>query len=229
MHLGVLPTNLQGYKRSGNNQGSIRECQQEGRECKLKARGHLKSLWSSVRKTTSSFEMLQMCLGIIVTTYCSTIFKTHVFSLYSHLCINVSMYLYSYPSTQGISGLPVGDAGELIKMCLTMMIEWTQRYTWTPISCHQRAACRGHDRANVEITLAVVIEEILRCTRRPGLNPLRVAHGGHPCVNLEAVIGRLWRCTWWLGLKEFEDALVDHDRASLEMHLWDIMVWAWRP
>jgi len=44
-------------------------------------------------------------LEIIATTYRSTIFKTHVFSLYSHLCIYVSMYLYRYPSTHGISGL----------------------------------------------------------------------------------------------------------------------------
>jgi len=30
-------------------------------------------------------------LETIATTYCSTIFKTHVFSLYSHLCIYVSI------------------------------------------------------------------------------------------------------------------------------------------
>ena len=47
---------------------------------------------------------------IIVTTYRSTIVKTHVFRLYSHLCINVSMYLYSYPSTHGISALAAGGA-----------------------------------------------------------------------------------------------------------------------
>jgi hypothetical protein len=32
-------------------------------------------------------------LEIIATTYHSTIFKTHVFSLYSHLCIYVSIYI----------------------------------------------------------------------------------------------------------------------------------------
>jgi hypothetical protein len=35
---------------------------------------------------------------------------SHVFSLYSHLCIYVSMYLYSYASTHGISGLAAGGA-----------------------------------------------------------------------------------------------------------------------
>jgi len=53
----------------------------------------------------------QVRLEIIATTYLSTIVKTHVFRLYSHLCINVStMYLYSYPSTHGISALAAGGA-----------------------------------------------------------------------------------------------------------------------
>jgi hypothetical protein len=53
--------------------------------------------------------MLQVRLEIIATTYRSTIVKTQVFRLYSHLCINVSMYLYSYPSTHGISALAAGS------------------------------------------------------------------------------------------------------------------------
>ena len=56
--------------------------------------------------------MLQVRLEIIATTYGSTIVKTHVFSLYSHLCIYVSMYLCIYiaPITHGISGLAAGGA-----------------------------------------------------------------------------------------------------------------------
>jgi hypothetical protein len=50
----------------------------------------------------------QVHLEIIATSYCSTIVKTQVFRLYSHLCIHVSMYLYSYPSTHGISALAAG-------------------------------------------------------------------------------------------------------------------------
>ena len=52
----------------------------------------------------------QECQEIIATTYRSTIVKTQVFRLYSPLCINVSMYLYSYPSTHGISALAIGGA-----------------------------------------------------------------------------------------------------------------------
>jgi hypothetical protein len=37
--------------------------------------------------------MLLVHLGIIATTYRSTIFKTHVFSLYAHLCIYVAIQL----------------------------------------------------------------------------------------------------------------------------------------
>ena len=52
----------------------------------------------------------QVCHEIIATTYHSTIVKTQVFRLYSPLCINVSMYLYSYPSTHGICALAAGGA-----------------------------------------------------------------------------------------------------------------------
>jgi hypothetical protein len=43
--------------------------------------------------------------------------------------------------------------------------------------------------------------------------------GGHDRANLEAVIERLWRCTWRPRSREFGDALGGRDRARLEMHL----------
>jgi hypothetical protein len=46
-----------------------------------------------------------------------------VFTLYSHLCIYVSMFLYSYPSTYGIFGLVAGGASEQFKVRLKMTIE----------------------------------------------------------------------------------------------------------
>jgi len=52
---------------------------------------HLNSLSSSQVKTSSSLGILLVCLEIIATTYHSTIFKTHIFCLYSHLCICVSI------------------------------------------------------------------------------------------------------------------------------------------
>jgi len=62
-------------------------------------------------------------LEIIASTRRSTILKTHVFNLYSHLGIDVSMYLFSYPSTHGISGLAAGGALEQFEVRLKMTIE----------------------------------------------------------------------------------------------------------
>jgi hypothetical protein len=61
---------------------------------------HLESQYSSLGKTTSSLGTLLVRLEIIAT----------VFSLYSHLCISVTMYLDSWPSTHGKSGLAAGGA-----------------------------------------------------------------------------------------------------------------------
>ena len=49
-----------------------------------------------------SLRTLPVCLEIIATTHRSTIVKTHVFSLYSHLCIYIATHLHS------ISGLAAG-------------------------------------------------------------------------------------------------------------------------
>jgi hypothetical protein len=58
-------------------------------------------------KTSSSLGTLLVHLELIATTYRSMIFKL----MYS-VCIpiSVSMYLYSYPSTHGISELAAGGA-----------------------------------------------------------------------------------------------------------------------
>jgi len=62
---------------------------------------HLETLSGSLGKTTS-LGTLQVRLEIIATTYRSTIFETHVLSLYSHLCIYIATHLHS------ISGLAAG-------------------------------------------------------------------------------------------------------------------------
>jgi hypothetical protein len=43
----------------------------------------------------TSLGMLQVDLDIIATNYCSTIFKTHVINLYSHLCIYIVSHLHT--------------------------------------------------------------------------------------------------------------------------------------
>jgi hypothetical protein len=55
-------------------------------------------------------------------------------------------------------------------------------------------------------------------------------------MHMEAMMGRVWRCTWRPGLRELRDALGGRDRgdtASLAMH-WEAVierVWRcnWRP
>jgi hypothetical protein len=81
---------------------------------------HLESQKSSVGKT-SSLGMLLVRLDIIATTYRSTIFKTHIFSLYCHLCIYVSISLPIY--TWYISGLTAGSAREKFEVRLKMTIK----------------------------------------------------------------------------------------------------------
>ena len=72
-----------------------------------------------------------MRLEIIATTYHSTIFETHVFSLYFLLCI------YAATRVHGISGLAAGSAREQI-----------------------RDAPDNEDRVNSEINSEAVIERV---------------------------------------------------------------------
>ena len=91
-----------------------------------------------------------MRLEIIATTYCSKIFKTHVFSLYSHLCIYVSMYLCIYIATY-----------------LHMLyLDW------------QQPAPEDDDRVNSEIHSEAMTEGVWRCTWRLRSCELRDAFGG---------------------------------------------------
>ena len=75
--------------------GSTRECWEQTWERRRPVWEHLESQQSSLGKATSSWATLQVRLDIIATTYHSTIFKTHVFSLYSHLCIYIVTHLHT--------------------------------------------------------------------------------------------------------------------------------------
>jgi hypothetical protein len=50
---------------------------------------------SILGKTSFSFETLLVHLETIANTYRSTVFKTHAFSLYSHLSIDIATNLYT--------------------------------------------------------------------------------------------------------------------------------------
>ena len=111
--MGVIAMSLRTPRSAGKNLGARgrtwecrgRACERRGQvwERRREALKHLGAPRITVThsgKTTSTFRTLMTRLVIIATTYRLTIFKTHVFRLYSHL----SIYLYSYPSTHSISG-----------------------------------------------------------------------------------------------------------------------------
>jgi len=140
-----------------------------------------------------------------------------------YLCIYVSMYLYSYPCTHGISGLAAGGAGEQFEVHLKMTIQWTQRYTLRVWLREFRDALGGDDRANLE----AVIEQVRRCTweamSMQTWRPESSDHGGRDQVNFEmhsqAMIEWVGSCTWRPWLSQFGDALGGRDRERLNEYL----------
>jgi len=55
-----------------------------------------------------------------------------------------------------------------------------------------------------------------------------IADKGEPLtMQLEAIIERLWRCTWRPRLSEFGDALGGRDQASLKMYLQAVIEGIW--
>jgi len=99
---------------------------------------------------SSSLGTLVIALEIIATTYCSTIFKTHVFSVYCHLCI----YLATHLHTVNLDWLQA-------------VLESNSRSAWKWRSSELRATLRGCDRATLELHLEEVIERVWRCTWMP--------------------------------------------------------------
>jgi len=84
-HLGARTTSLGSLGSANNLSGSAND--NPGSTWELLRYGweYLESRKSRLGKTTSSLRMLQVPLEIIATTDCSTIFRTDVVSVYSHL------------------------------------------------------------------------------------------------------------------------------------------------
>jgi len=114
------------------------------------------------------------------------------------VCILIygSIYLYSYPSTHGISGLAAGRASEQFEVRLEMTMKWTQRYTWRRVSCEVRDALGGCDRASLMMRWEAVFEWTNRCTASPWLSEFGDELGGHDRATLEEYLEALdRRCT----------------------------------
>ena len=178
--------------------------------------------------------MLLVRLEIIATTYRSTIAKTYVFSLYSHLCIYC---------THSISGLAAGGAWVIrcepedndwvnSEIHSEAVIERVWRWTWRPRSSELRDALRGRDRASSAMHLEARIKWTQKYTLRPWSSEFGDALRGCDQASLEMQLETEteWtqKCTGRGWSSEFGDALGGRDRASLEMHLQAIMEGDWR-
>jgi len=144
-----------------------------------------------------------MRLDIIATTYHSTIFKTHVFSFYSHLSIYIATHLH------------------------TVYLDWLQAAV---LENNSRCASKwqltelrhtlwGCDRASLEMHLKAVIERIWRYIG--GRDPVNSE------IHSEIMTERVWRYTWrprWCKLggryrASLEIRCGGCDRATLDEYL----------
>jgi len=153
-------------------------------------------------------------------------FKTHVLSLYSHLCIYVSIYLpiytrYSWTGCRrclrASRGAPENDDQVNSGIHTRAVIEWV--WGWTLEAVIERVW---------RWTLQGAIERVWRCTWRPRPSEFGDAIGCRDRVTLETVIEQVLRYTCRLWSSELGDALRGHDLASLEMHLEAVIDWVWR-
>jgi len=81
-------------------------------------------------------------LELLATTNCATIFKTHVFRLYSHLCIYVSIKLPIYNS----------------EIHSKAVIERVWRCNWRSRLSKLTDALGGRDRVSLEMHLEAEVE-----------------------------------------------------------------------
>ena len=150
---------------------------------------------------TTSLETLLVHLEIIATTYRSIIFKTHVFSLYSHLYIYTATHLH------------------------TVYLDWLQavlknnsRCTWQWLSSELRDTLWGLDRERLETHLDAMIECIWRYTWRLWSSKVRDGLRDRDQVNLEMHLEAMITRTWRPQSSEFRDIIGGSNQASLEMN-----------
>jgi hypothetical protein len=168
--------------------------------------------------------MLLVSMQIIATTYYSTIFKTYAFSLYSHLCVYVSILQpVNRRWLRTIWSAPEDDDWVNSEIHSKVVIERVWRCNWRPTVSELRDALGVCDRASLEMHFEAVIERVARCSWRLGLSELRDALGGWDRVNseihLEARIERTQSYTPRPWMSELGDALGGRDRVNSEMYL----------
>ena len=130
------------------------------------------------------------------------------------ILIYTSMYLYSYLSRHGISGLAARGDWQDFKVRLRMTIKSIST-SITPVSPY---TCRH----SLTMDFKAVTERVARWTLRSRSSELTHAHQGQDRVNSEiqseTVIQRVWRCTWRPWWSKLGDPLGGRDRVDSEMH-----------
>jgi len=148
------------------------------------------------------------------------------------ILIYVSMYLYSYPSTHGISGLAAGGACEQFKVRLKITLEWTHWSTPRPWSSQFGDAIADLDWVNSEMHCGAVMEWVWRCAWRPRSSELRDALRGGDRGSLEMHLEAEVKWTQWCTLRpwtsESGDAFRDQGRVNSEMHCEAVIERVWR-
>jgi hypothetical protein len=143
------------------------------------------------------------------------------------ILIYIAMYLYSYLSTHGISGVAAGGARQKSKVRLKMTIEWAQavikwvwRCNWRSILSKLRDSLGGYDWV------------ILGIYQETEIVLLRHALGDHDRASLEMLLETKveWteKCRWRPRTSEVEDAIGDRDWVNSEMHLEAVIEWVKR-
>ena len=146
--------------------------------------------------------MLLVHLEIIDTTYRSMIFETHLFSLYSHLCIYIATHLHM-----------------VYLDCLQVVLDSNSRCAWKWRSTKYRDTLRGHNQVSLEMNLEAVIKQDWRYTRTLQMCVLGGRNRASLETDMQGVIERVWRYNWSPWSSELRDALRDCDWASFETHL----------
>ena len=169
--MGVIVMSLRTHQCTRENfgaLGSTRERWQQVWE-------QLESQWSSLGKT-SSLETPMVCLEIIATIHRSTIIKSHVFSLYSHLCIYIATHL------------------RMVYLdWLQAALESNPMRTWKWWSSQLSNTLQGLDRVRLEMHLEVVIQQVWRYTWRPQWCELGLFNQVSVEIQLEAAMVRTSR------------------------------------
>ena len=181
-------------------QQSVWEGRWQGWEHQRQVREHQESLLSSLGTSTSSLGMLLVSQEIISTTYGSTIYETHVFSLYSHLWIYIAAHLdmvcLDWLQAVHETNLSCAWNSQIVELRNTL---WGC-YDAT-LEMHLQAAIER----SLEIHSEVVIQWTYRCTLRSWWSKFWDALRGHHRMNLEGIIKLDWIYVWRPWSNKFGD------------------------